>query len=140
MKNQMIIIFILVLLISGCTAINESPVLYVTLNLTDNESGISLADGRIDMELVSPLKVPRQDQNANTAQHISMLGYLNQRTVTYLATEEYTGEGTYILTAPTIGEIPKYGDSMAFEARIFNETSGIGIVYFYSRWRWNETE
>lgn len=140
MKIYIIAILILVLLISGCTALDGSSVMYVTLNLTDNESGISLVDGRIDMELVSPLKVPRQDQSINAAQHISMLGYLDQSIITYLATEEYTGEGTYILTAPIMGEIPKYGDSMAFEVRIFNETSNIGTVYFYSRWRWNETE
>ena len=140
MKVYIITILILVSLFSGCTALDESPVLYATLNITNNESGISLVDGTIDMELVSALKAPKRDQGAEMP-YMSMLGYSNRSIITYLATEEYTGEGTYTFTAPVIeGKIPKYNDTMAFEVRIYNETSDIGRVYFYAKWRWNETE
>ena len=141
MKVYIITIIIFASLLSGCTALDKSPVLYTTLNFTDNESGISLVDGKIDMEFVSPLKVQRSDQKAMTSQHISMLGYSNRDIITYLATEEYTGEGTYTFTSPVIeGKTPKFGESMAFEIRIYNKTSGLGTAYFYARWRWNETE
>ena len=140
MKAYIITILIIAILFSGCTALDKSPVLYITLNITDNESGIILDDGKIDMELVSPLKVPRQDQSA-VMPHISMLGYSNRDIMTYLATQKYTGEGTYTFTAPVIeSKVPMYNDTMAFEIRIYNETSGVGRVYFYARWRWNETE
>ena len=140
MKVYIITILIFVSLFSGCTALDESPVLYATLNITKNESGISLVNGTIDMESVSALKVSRHDQGAEMP-YISMIGYSNRSIITYLAAEEYTGEGTYTFTAPIIeGKIPKYNDTMAFEIRIFNETSGIGRVYFYAKWRWNETE
>ena len=140
MKAYIITILIIAILFSGCTALDKSPVLYITLNITDNESGISLADGKIDMESVSPLKIQRQDQSA-VMPHISMLGYSNRDIITYLAAEDYTGEGTYTFISPLIeGKVPKYNDSMNFEIRIYNETTGIGRVYFYARWRWNETE
>ncbi|MCK5432373.1 MAG: hypothetical protein KAJ03_06485 [Gammaproteobacteria bacterium] len=140
MKVHIITIIIIAILFSGCTALEKSPVLYITLNITDNESVISLDDGKIDMELVNPLKVQRQDQSAPLPQ-ISMLGYANRDIVTYLAARSYTGEGTYTFTAPVIEDkVPKYNDTLAFEIRIYNETSGIGRVYFYAKWRWNETE
>ena len=140
MKVYIIIILIIAILFSGCTALEKSPVLYLTLNITDNESVITLEDGKIDMELVNPLKVMRKDQSA-TMPHISMLGYSNREIITYLAARPYTGEGTYTLTAPLIKDkVPKYNDTMAFEIRIYNQTSGIGRLYFYARWRWNETE
>ena len=139
MKVHIITILILVSLFSGCTALDESPVLYVTLNITDNESGISLVNGTIDMESVSPLKVSRHDQTKKMP-HISMLGYSNRSIITYLAVEEYTGEGTYTFTAPIKDRIPKYNDTMAFEIRTFKDGSDIGRVYFYAKWRWNETE
>ena len=140
MKAYIITIIIIAILLSGCTALEKSPVLYITLNITDNESGISLEDGKIDMELVNPLKVMRKDQGAAMPQ-ISMLGYSNRDIITYLAARPYTGEGTYTLTAPLIKDkVPKYNDTMAFEIRIYNKSAGTGRVYFYARWRWNETE
>lgn len=140
MKIYIITILIIMSLFSGCTALDESPVLYITLNITNNDSEISLANGTINMESVNPLKVIKQDQSAEMP-YISMLGYSNRSIITYLAAEKYTGEGTYTFTSPIIeGKMPKYNDTMAFEIRIFNETSGIGRVYFYSKWRWNETE
>ena len=140
MKVYIITILILAILFSGCTALDKSPVLYITLNITDNESGISLADGKIDMESMNPLKVARQDQSA-ASPHVSMRGYSNRTVITYLAAKKYTGEGTYTFTAPLIkNNVPKYNDTMAFEIRVFNETSNIGRAYFYALWRWNETE
>ncbi|MCK5659893.1 MAG: hypothetical protein KAH86_00940 [Methanosarcinales archaeon] len=140
MRVYIITILILATIISGCAALDKTPVLYITLNITDNESGISLTDGIIDMEPTSKLKVIRQDQTV-ALPHISILGYANSDIITYRASKEYAGENTYTFTAPLIEDkVPKYNDSMLFEIRIFNKTSMIGREYFAARWRWNETE
>ena len=102
MKAYIITILIIATLLSGCTALDKTTVMYITLNITDNESGFSLADGKTDMELVNPLKVSRQDQTAPSP-HISILGYSNRAIVTYLATEKYTGDGTYTFAVNTVG-------------------------------------
>lgn len=138
MKSYIIAILILVSLFSGCAALEDTPVLYATVNVTENETGISLVDGHVDMEKVSPLKVSKQDQTAKPP-YMSLQVYSNRSVITYLSATEYHGTGTYTFTIP-IKKIPQYNDSMAFEIRMFNETSGIGRLYFYARWRWNETE
>ena len=138
MKSYIIAILILISLFSGCTTLEDSAVLYATVNVTENETGISLVDGHTDMEKVSPLKVAKRDQTAKSP-YMSLQVYSNRSVISYLSATEYHGTGTYTFTIP-MKKIPQYNDTMAFEIRAFNETSGIGRLYFYAKWRWNETE
>lgn len=138
MRIYIIAILILISLFSGCTALDDTTVLYATVNITEDETGISLVDVDLDMKKVFPLKVPRQDQYAKTP-YMALQAYSNQEIISYLSATEYHGNGTHTFTIP-LKKIPQYNDSMTFEIRIFDEASDIGRVYFYSRWRWNETE
>lgn len=142
LKPSMVIMLILfMLLLSGCAAIESYPVLYITVNVTNTGDQIVISDGgQIEMEMVSPLKVPRQNQAAQFP-YMAIRGYSNRSMVTHLATMEYEGEGSYLFTIPLRkNHIPKYNDTILFDMRAFNETSAIGGTRLYARWRWNESE
>lgn len=143
-KTHIIAILLLVLLFSGCTSIKETvektPVLYITVNITENESKPQIQDVVFEMEEVSPLKVPASDQNAQPP-FVATLAYANMDIVSYKTANPYTGNGTYTITMPMIKEkLPKYNDTITFEMRYFNETDDFGRTYFVAKWRWNNSE
>ena len=139
MKSYIIAILILVSIFSGCAALVDSPILYATMNITDNETGISIVDGHINMEQTPLLKVPKQDQTAEYP-YMALQVYSNRSVVSYLSATEYHGTGTYTFAIP-MKRVPQYNDTMAFEIRFFDGSAkSFNRAYFYARWRWNETE
>lgn len=141
MRLHIIAILILISLLSGCITIEDTTVLYVTANITNNGTDLYLEDGIIDMERVFPLKMPKRDQTAKPP-YMALQTYSNRDRISYISATEYHGNGSYTFTIPLKdGKIPHHNDTMAFEIRVFNGSAEIfNRIYFYARWRWDENE
>lgn len=139
MRSYIIAILILVSLFSGCINVEDTTVLYATVNITENETDITLMDAKLEMGKIPALKVPRQDQTA-TYPYIALQVYSKKDIISHISATKYNGTGTHTFIIPIQdGKTPKLNDMMTFELRIFNETSILDKLYFVGLWRWNET-